>query len=388
MLYIDDNLVRLDAIREYQGDDSLMTRLKQNLAKIDHWPVNYYSFKYRPGMTEKDKKSGITETKRGNSFPLTVTMSSDEGSRKVVYCTNVKRKDGMNIYEPRMTTFKKSWIKSKQDKEFVLWFITCAPEYKSGLIVLENLEAEATEVAQQRSVAAGPHFFLYSEFSPIAGDIQKLRKLAMAWGVTGVENMSLDRVKNRLYDAVMLAEKQKRFQYGLKSFNQAVQEENPFLDLLAIVTQAEDKKVLTYDARTHMYLLSDGGKGTVLARLVPSEANKKKETLATILSADKDKLNLLKKAIEARENPDKETEMLGPVDLKGKVVEDEVVNDNKKGGQKKKGSVEFNSETDFKNLKWSLAIKAAKQAGLSMKKKEDLIPELEKFYSDKPPLDE
>lgn len=156
-------------------------------------------FKLQSRLIKVDKK-GNAEYPAAKRMVSRKQYKTEESNDDVIYCERFKHDENDNIdFYPRKIIFEKMLIIDKEDWEKAVFLYAIAP--KSDL-VLYNPGKETRELAAKRSKLAKITGCIYTPEAFGLTD-SLINKIALSYGIITDD---LDYAKNRLFDAVKLAE--------------------------------------------------------------------------------------------------------------------------------------------------------------------------------------
>ena len=356
MIFVDGERIDLKNIGKYAGEDHVMKVLAKAYQRLLELDFPNKPIKFKCDALE----NGVKEGKKGIYYPFTGEIGTPAGTSEVVYALSQRAsKNNMEIsYKPRGETMRKSFILHARDVDKILWLMCACPLYQAGRIYIEDLQAKAAEVAKRRAGSSTLTFYLYNEKSPLYDDESKLMSIGLAIGIANPEELSVDGLRNAIFDKVEFSEKGADRSFGYKWFNDAVDEFNPKMKALADVQKAIDKKSIVFNAKTFKWMLLDGSGNEIriLCPVEPSKLSLKREVLAAFCLRNSDAYNLINDTSQTATTYE---------DLTSEVaLERELVS---------------GSFGDFATMEWSELKALAKKNGIMThgKKKDDLIKELE-----------
>lgn len=246
MIFINEERVTLSEIRNYQGDDEVMQKLRKS---YEHLQKNYYGrgilprFKWAKGVQKINALQGRKEGKKAIYIPYREVVNSPSGSVEIIYCLSAPAKDGIRSYLPKATWFRKATTFSPDRiEEALFWYGVSSVIRTNNKIVLENLEGEAQSRADEKKKVAVLDYLVYDPDSQLAGDEKTIKELALAWGVSGADKLDGYRLKEALYNAVIAGEARGQ---GVDKFKEAVKGKGNY-KLLALIQQKMDDGYLHY----------------------------------------------------------------------------------------------------------------------------------------------
>jgi len=214
---------------------------------------------WKKGVMTINALQKIKEGKKGVFTPFKFTVNNSQGTNTVVFCeTATKDAVGNMTYYPKGEWFKGSKTLGINDMEAAIYYSLLCPYVKSGLIVIENKEAEAREVADARNAVSKYMYYLYNETSPIYDDTEKLISIAKAFGIGKSEDMNPAVLRNAIYDAIITREATSKD--GVKFFENILGGTDQTLKPLADIQTLLDAKELYIDNNDFSWKFKGGTK--------------------------------------------------------------------------------------------------------------------------------
>lgn len=241
---------------------SIAAKLAELQKTLEKKPMR---LKWREGIMKVNRKSKLKEGKRGVFVPFTATKNNSQGTNVVTYCESAIKHQNANRYEPKGEWFKGSRVLGINDIELAIYYSLFCPYVKSGLIVIENRDAEATERANARKRMAQYSWHLYHESSPLYEDIAKLTEIARAFGVPNTEGMELDTLKEAIHNAVTVREAS--HQDGIQLFERYIKGEDRLMKPKSDIQSAIDAGELRLDFQSAAWRTKTG----IFLQLKPTE---------------------------------------------------------------------------------------------------------------------
>jgi hypothetical protein len=296
MIYINDEKISLAT----QPKSSIGQMIYKKMAELrPALEKRKFRLVWRKGVEHINKLQGIKESKKGVFVPFTVHVNNEEGTNKVVFCDSATRDAVGNMhYREKGEWFKGSRTLGIEDMELALYYSLFCPYVKSGLIVIENKEAEALETATARQSMAKYLYYLYEETSPIFADKDKLIEIAKAFGIGGADDMDINLMKNAIHDAVVARET--HFKDGIKYFEKYIKGEDEMLKPLADVQTLIDMNEIYIDHQDFSWKLKGGNKFMALSPTDVQNVQEAKKRLANYLVANPDKYEALSTILDTR----------------------------------------------------------------------------------------
>jgi len=239
MIYINNEKIDVQGALNYSGSDPLLLFIKAEVKKIKAGP-QIYRFKYRDGIIKRNKLQGLPEGKK-TVISWEDPVSSSRGTEHWVWATSrVKLPNGTYRYSPNADSspFTKELSLDRDIYlERILFLLCASSRIRTGLIILENLEAEAqarlTGSADKEEV----------KIAVVRMPINRLKKIASAFNIENASNLSEFVLRETLLNrfTVLVSEGRKSYQEILdivKSDDQAT--------LRANIQLALDAGILVY----------------------------------------------------------------------------------------------------------------------------------------------
>jgi hypothetical protein len=170
--------------------------------------------------------------------------------------------------------------KNQIDKAFFLLYKSVM--FKKGFIYLEDFEADADNLAKEKTAIADAHNLIWSSTSPLTEE--QVRTICRAYDIKSAGSLTLNQLKLQL-DA-HLAEKYKNDKtvYGTFVSDANMSDD---LSMRAIVNQALENKVIYIDYETHAAgYINNGEKEKPFYNFLQSEFGKELECLIDFLATD------------------------------------------------------------------------------------------------------
>lgn len=382
MLYLDDDRLTLEDIRNYpkDGADFFRHELRDELYEIEHNPPtgDVFEFVYgkhlvhrTPGLTKGRVKTIIKEKKRGINFPLSYTVQTGLGSQKCTYCeTAVKNPGGGHTFKPRKKDFTgRLALHHKRDAEFILFIMKILPDFKNGNIILNNPRKDADMTAKDRARRSSVEFYLYNDRSPLLKEEGKLQTIALAWGVHFDESFTINQIVNALSDEIMAAEKAKNKAKNIDAFQDAIEEELPFMDELVIVQKAVNAKLIRYSTNESQWQLTIGERPKDLLIVPAGKKDQKNQMMAKYLNEHDNTFALLKTALGVDDEKDK-----------GKPKAPDVGAGDDSGSNDGDLMAQYTKDTDFNALSWQDLRKIGHYLKAEPLNKEAILKKIAEYY--------
>lgn len=206
------------------------------------------------------------------SFDLKAIVKTPEGVETWRYATDVTvDKNGQKKYFPRKFLFSGSTFLGRNDIELI-YFLLRKSEYCQGgnnqgpmvKFRFEDLVTEAEKKANKRRIQAKVDKFLYDDEYQLSED--KIRAVAKAYQITGVDDLKLVQVKILLGDRIFASKG------GPDEFFRMIDDDEE-IKARTSITKAMDMGVLKYDAvKSNWFWQATGEKGiTIICKAPPTK---------------------------------------------------------------------------------------------------------------------
>jgi hypothetical protein len=319
MLLIDNQTVTLKQIQDYDGSDNnhAMQILHDGYLELKKRffdqgrPV---IFAYKKGVM-KVGKDGIKEGKRGIYVPWADVLKTPSGTYTVVYCeTVINEPNGNKRYEPRGARFFKKKVLRANDAELALFYFKVSSTFTIGKSVeLYDEEKEGAELAKSRANDAEIKYLIYSDYSPLAENRDKLVNLAYAWGVPNADKLSDNQLKNRLF--TIIESPTQIAEMSRDKFKKQVKDFDPLHETLGLIGRAMGTGVLIFE--DYQWRLKAGNVVTKLVNVPPQDHLRYKIILAQQLLADNNSYRKVRSVAFPGENEETKTEPVRQEGVKG-----------------------------------------------------------------------
>jgi hypothetical protein len=305
MLFINEEKISIDDIREYRGKDPLMRELVAKLKVVEqHLEAGHITFKYRPGLIKVNAKSGMKEGKGGIYVQFTTSIPTESGAKMVVYAEHMEKVNNNNKYRPRGEWVRKHITFNRTQIEKALYYLACSiPVRLSKALIIEDKENEASEKIAGYTKYAALRFYIFSEESPLAKNRVKMVELGNIFGVAKADELKPNMLKKELYEAVLASESRNM---GEKEFLKNIEEASLLMKCVGAVQRAVDRGVIEY--KDYQWRIKGSG-GKSLCKIHPSENENPRRKLATMMITD---LELRGAIISYGTEPEKE-DVVAPV---------------------------------------------------------------------------
>jgi len=248
-----------------------MTPADHNMMKKRYpkYPIRliYPESRVKPSRSKHNK---LPDKPNSISFPLVATVRTKTGTESWRYADNkIAGTDGRTIWTPHNLILRGTLILKDTDIELVFWLVKCCPFLQGGdnwnertpKCIIEDLVGSAEKKAKKEEEQADVKALIYS---PRVGlGEEKLRKVAKAYFINGVEDLSYAQVKLALE-----AEIHRDRRTGYKKFLDMVEAEQT-LTVKASLQEAVDRGIITYmvPKKTWAWVTSQGKKNIPIATI-------------------------------------------------------------------------------------------------------------------------
>jgi hypothetical protein len=169
--------------------------------KYRNFPVElkYPKSRVKPSLSKHNK---LPDKPNSISFPYTAVRKTEKGTELWVYAESMNYdNNGKPVYLPKNLYFNGHKAMMEDDIELIWWLINICPFLENGLnfngrvakCVIEDLENEAEKKAEKRQADSVLSLALYH---PKLGlPESKLRQIAQAYFIKGIDKLSLAQVK-------------------------------------------------------------------------------------------------------------------------------------------------------------------------------------------------
>ena len=209
-------------------------------------------------VKSRSKHNKLPDKPTSISFPLMGVVKSTKGTEIWRYAENqVTTPNGKKKYLP--VNFSFSGIQLLQDTDIeLIWFLqTKSPYVKDGLnyngktpkAMFEDLIGKAELKAKRQEEYATVQAMIFS--SKVGLTEAQLRKVAKAYFINGVDNLTLAQVR-----IAVDIEVQKDKINGMKKFMDMVAGEK-IMDIRELIQNAIDKELIRYHVKTHQWVWVD-----------------------------------------------------------------------------------------------------------------------------------
>lgn len=171
-----------------------------------------------------------------------------------------KKKDGVFILSRTARFMGEDMVLSTEtDMDLIFFLHDLSQQYKQKDFVIDNPKAKARAVADKKRNDAAVNTALYGALSPLADD-EKLKNVAMSWGMSGVETKTGDQIRIEFEGILEKMDDQKKKDHrakGTKEFLESLGNIDDEMRKRGLIKRGEDKKYIKYDSKTYKYVVSE-----------------------------------------------------------------------------------------------------------------------------------
>lgn len=237
-------------------------------------------------------REGVPEIIQKHWIKLKATFTGESSTDTWVYTESLpKTVAGNLVYNNPRIGIGKSITLDKKNKEKVFFFLTKLDIYLNGSLFLENKEQEALKGVELEAREAEVSFLINNKKSPIVNEPKVFKLIAMAWGVSGIDDLSIPEIQKDLFAKVKFAEQKTKD--GFTRFLADVEnyETDNLIQVRAVIQKALDKNLLTFDGRGMLVNLNTPEGNIPLMPVVNIQSWPK--DLADYLNLDPKKLSMV-----------------------------------------------------------------------------------------------
>ena len=227
----------------------------------------YPEARVRPSRSKHNK---LPDKPNSISFPMVATVKTKTGTESWRYAENkINGTDGRTIWTPHNLILRGTMILKDTDIELVYWLVNCCPFLDGGKnwngrvpkCIIEDLVGAAEKKAIKEEEQANVKALIYSSRVGLGED--KLRQVAKAYFIGGVEDLSFAQVKLALE-----AEIHRDRRTGYEKFLDLVDAEAT-LTVKANLQEAVDRGIITYmvQKKTWAWVTEQGRKNEPIASI-------------------------------------------------------------------------------------------------------------------------
>lgn len=248
MLYINDVQINLTEAKNYKGKDPLLLMLKAKIAEVNRHPSKELVFKYRKGLTKRNKHQGLMEGKK-ILVRMREHINSERGDEHWA-CTRRYNKNpntGKVKISDLHLQMDQSWTLHRENDLDKILYLMCAAVKCQGpnpSILLENIESEAEDQFNQGLEAAEMKLKIRDM------DVSMLQKLAMALGIPNPKDISEVVLRRDVFNAIefKVTKKEKSWEdfFDMHEFKKNI-------TILANIQEGLDRRVIGFSERVKGY---------------------------------------------------------------------------------------------------------------------------------------
>ena len=225
--------------------------------------------------------NGVSETIR---YSRTEPTRTSNGKMSYVEGLGIMVTDSLTIHEG--------------DMDLAYFALYYSPSIAKKILTVENKAKEATEALRARGSMAMVEYYLTDESGPLYDDSEKLRRVAMAFGVahSDSENVSDDEVKLALLRTVEIAEASKDPFRNIEAFKAATKSDVN-VRKMAMIQKGLDSERLVYDVMSLAWKLDVGGDIVTILRINSQDVPRKEQILIRHLDTNQDHCGLFERVV-------------------------------------------------------------------------------------------
>lgn len=235
MLYLNDKQYKMSA-----EDHRVLKK------KYPKFPIRliYPESRVKPS---RSKHNRLPDKPNSISFPLVATVRTDKGTENWRYAENkIIGTNGQTIWQPHNLILRGAMLLQDTDIELIFWLVKCCPFLEGGnnwnkkmpKCVIEDLVGSAEKKAMKEEEMATVKAMIFS--SKMGLGEKKLRLVAKAYFINGVDDLSLAQVKLAVENAIS-----RNKTSGVQKFLDLVDAEQ-VLSVKANIQNAVDRDLITY----------------------------------------------------------------------------------------------------------------------------------------------
>lgn len=252
MLYVNGKLVDFtNKAGDYQFKD-IVADFHKNISELEERHGDSIVFITPSRQPRIDKITKEYRPHKPYSWPYKTVIYGKEGTQEWVYTSSAP-----TIKDGNVTPAEANFIISRGEKKLslkqdsdLIFFLQHISAFRKGKLSIYDPEHEQDARAEKIKQESKLKDMLYSEYSPLSKDRDKLNVMASKWGVANAAAMTSNALRNTLHDIVFSGEQDKRKRKdgarGIKEFV-ADMENTETTKVGADVQYAMDKGVLFYD---------------------------------------------------------------------------------------------------------------------------------------------
>jgi len=304
MIIIDKEIIKQE--RNPKTEDALLIAIGKQLKEIDGWfnrPGSVVKLKWNSRYVYRNPVTGVKEEKAMSSIGFEAVIKIGGKNRHVIYAEREENSEGTKpIYSPRNESFTGHMVFTENDTERLLWYLMFEPRVKNGVIVREDLETDGKKLAVTRGQSASLLFYLYDDSSPL--DDERLKVIALNFGIDPEKFRTIDMLKNRVYEIVQTEEGRSPGK-AIAEFKEYTKNLSDEVKAVALVSRGVFKKILKFDHEKSAWFWAGDTEEPILRIPVNDRGDEMgiRKRLASFLIASK-KLFMLQEALGESEEED------------------------------------------------------------------------------------
>lgn len=210
--------------------------------------------------SRRDKVTGANRPAKPFSLTFKINVvDKDSGEQKWVYSPAAAQvKDGIAVpSEGSLIIMRGSHPISLDVDPDLVFFVLRHPLYTRGTIYIYDPKQVELDKAAHYAQSSKFIDYIYGEYSPL-NDISMLHKIGRKWGISGVENMIPEAIKNSLHDKVKAADELKKKGQGSVGIAEFIADFNlgAKVDISSDVQSAMDRGYITFNRLTFEWHLN------------------------------------------------------------------------------------------------------------------------------------
>ena len=302
MIIIDKEIIKQE--RNPKTEDALLIAIGKQLKEIDGWfnrPNSVVKLKWNPKFVYRDPIKGTTEQKSMSAIGFNTTVKIAGKTRHVIYAETEENVDNNPVYSPKNELFRGNSVFTENDTERLLWYLMFEPRVKNGVIVREDIETDGKKLAVTRGQSASLLFYLYDDSSPL--DDERLKVIALNFGIDPDKFRTIDMLKNRLYEIVQTEEGRSPGK-AIAEFKEYTKNLSDEVKAVALVSRGVFKKIIEFNHEQSAWFWK--GDTEPIVRIPVNDRGDEmgiRKRLASFLIASK-KLFMLQEALSESEEED------------------------------------------------------------------------------------
>lgn len=296
-------------IRPSKGaeEGSIDKEVYDALVEIKKKPT--YVFKTRKSRQTLIDSNGRErrDMKRGLTIPLVSYSDGEFGADEWWYVKNprsVKVEDGAYVekttgYKKNKTMYETMVLQSNTDADLIYYLLNCSLTVRSGKVFEYDMQSIAKQENEDNKNFALAMSLIFQDDSPLSND-SKLKQMASAWGVTGVETLDNAQIKSKLWSNVQSTHASTKGKRGYAAFIEECNDETE-VEARSMSGALIQRELIQYNKKYHIYEIKAKGGYTQRLCNLPPETNSdsaKFEYLVNFLKGDKYMLGIVREVYE------------------------------------------------------------------------------------------